>query len=228
MHRQFDTSNFEQRRRDLVENYVKRAGVTDQRVIQAFLKVPRHEFVLPEYVGEAYIDIALSIGEGQTISQTSLVALMTQELKLKGPEKVLEIGTGSGYQAAILSQLAKEVYSVERVASLAERSKDLLKGLGYKNVHVLLANGTLGLPKHSPFDAIIVTAGAKHVPKPLVDQLKEGGRIVVPVGEDAWSQELKLGVKRKGKLELEDIELVRFVPLIGKHGWKKNFGGFLH
>ena len=228
MDRQFDTPNFEQRRKDLVENYVKRAGVTDERVIQAFLKVPRHEFVFPEYLSEAYIDTALPIGEGQTISQPSLVALMTQELKLKGPEKVLEIGTGSGYQAAILSQLAKEVYTVERIESLARQSRDSLNHLGYENVRVFVANGTVGLPKHAPFDAIIVTAGAKYIPKALIDQLQEQGRIVIPVGEDAWSQELKVGVKRKGKLELEDIELVRFVPLIGKHGWRKNFGGFLH
>lgn len=212
---------FNEQRKRLIETYIKPAGVTDERVLRAFNLVPRHEFVLPENKDEAYLDIPLPIGEGQTISQPSLVALMTQALQLNGNEKVLEIGTGSGYQAAILSLLVKKVYTVERIESLAERAKHLLEQLGYKNVTVVIGNGTAGLPQFSPFDAIIVTAAADEIPKPLIEQLKEGGRIIIPVGERFGDQTLKLGAKKQGKLQVVDLEAVRFVPLIGKFGWEE-------
>lgn len=205
---------FSEQRKRLIETYIKPAGVNDERVLEAFGLVPHHEFVLPENKDEAYSDIPLPIGEGQTISQPSLVAAMTQALQLKGDEKVLEIGTGSGYQAAILSLLVKEVYTVERIESLAERAKRLLKQLGYNNVTVVVGNGTAGLPQFSPFDAIIVTAAASEIPKPLIEQLKEGGRIIIPVGERFGEQTLKLGTKEHGRLHIVDLEAVRFVPLI--------------
>lgn len=209
--------NWKKQRTALVNDYIKPFGVTDQKVISAFLNVPRHEFVPKGYQSEAYFDAALPIGEGQTISQPSLVAQMTQLLELKGGEKVLEIGTGSGYQTAILSHLATEVYTVEIVQSLAKKAQRILKKLNCTNVYVSVANGSLGLPQKAPFDAIIVTAGAVKIPRQLIDQLKENGRIVIPVGTETYSQKLLLGVKKKGKLETREIELVAFVPLIGKY-----------
>lgn len=215
-----NADNFKSARRNLVNTALIPFGIKDKRILEAFLKTPRHKFVRKKYRDEAYLDIPLPIGENQTISQPSLVAQMTELLKLKGKEKVLEIGTGSGYQAAILSALAKEVYTVEILPKLAQKAAQTLKKLKYENVHVQIANGTLGLPQYAPYDAIIVTAGAKDIPKALIDQLKIGGRMVIPVGNQPKSQELKVVIKRKNKLEVEDIELVLFVPLIGKYGWK--------
>ena len=212
--------NFKSARRNLVNTALIPFGIKDKKVLRAFLKTPRHKFVEKKYEDEAYLDIPLPIGENQTISQPSLVAQMTQFLRLTGKEKVLEIGTGSGYQAAILSPLAQEVYTIEILPKLAQKASQTLKKLKYKNVHVQTANGTLGLPKYAPYDAIIVTAGAKDIPKALIDQLKIGGRMVIPVGYQPQSQELKVVTKRKNKLEIEDIEPVLFVPLVGKHGWK--------
>jgi protein-L-isoaspartate(D-aspartate) O-methyltransferase len=209
------------KRKQLVADYVRRSGVTDIRVLDAISTVPRHEFVPARYRKDAYRDIPLDIGAGQTISQPSLVALMTQLLALKGDERVLEIGTGSGYQAAILSVLAKQVYTIERIPTLAVSARKTLKELKYLNVHVYAADGTLGFPKHAPYDAIIVTAGAKqNVPKLLIDQLADEGRIVYPAGASIENQILKIGVKKKNTLHVRDIEQVRFVPLIGKYGWK--------
>jgi len=219
--------NFSKKRRKMVEEYIKGAGIEDKRIIKAFLQVPRHEFVLPEYIDQAYVDTALPIGMGQTISQPSLVAIMTQALRLKGDEKVLEIGTGSGYQAAILSRLAKEVFSIEIIGELAERARAIFKRLSYKNVHVVVANGTLGLPNFAPFDAIIVTAAGIKVPSPLVSQLKEGGRIVIPLGRNMQEQELQVGIKQNGKIRLEKIIPVRFVPLVGKYGQSESLGEFI-
>ncbi|MBI4039859.1 protein-L-isoaspartate(D-aspartate) O-methyltransferase [Candidatus Daviesbacteria bacterium] len=195
----------------LIEEYIK-PNTTDPKIIQAFLNIPREEFVPPEQKDQVYLNIALPIGEGQTISQPSLVAQMTQLLGLTGYEKVLEIGTGSGYQAAILSQLAKDIYSIELLPQLAEIAKQTLNRLGYKNVHVFTGNGKQGLDEYAPYDAIIVTAAAKEIPQALVDQLKDGGRLVIPVGKD-FDQNLKLGIKKGGQLEITDIEPVVFVPL---------------
>ena len=221
--------------KELVENYVKPAGCKDSRVLNAFLKVPRHEFIPARYKNDAYLDIPLPIGSGQTISQPSLVAVMTQALELKGYEKVLEVGTGSGFQAAILSGLAKEVYTVEIIESLAKKAKKTLERLGIKNVHVKVANGSLGLSQYAPYDAIIVTAAANTVPKPLIEQLKSGGRLVIPVGETLYGQQLKVGKKVGKTIQFVDIEPVMFVPLVGKYKeeipakfkWHKNLGSFL-
>jgi len=205
-----------------VENVLKPAGIYDKRVIKAFTKVPRDEFVPASYRAQAYADRPLPIGEKQTISQPSLVALMTQLLKLKGDEKVLEIGTGSGFQAAILAHLARAVHTIERLPSLAKKAEAVCKRLGYKNIFFHVGDGSLGLPKEQPFDAIIVTAGAREIPQPLLDQLKIGGRLVIPVGETLLTQKLKVITKTKSGVGVEEVEPVAFVPLIGKHGWQDN------
>lgn len=215
--------NFIRQRKELVENYIKSAGVTDERVLKAFLRTPRHEFVPKQYRRVAYSDVPLPIGEGQTISQPSLVAIMTQALELEGNEKVLEVGTGSGYQAAILAKLAKEVYTVEIIGKLAKKARKALEKLLIKNVHVEVANGSLGLEKYAPYDAIIVTAATNMIPKPLIRQLKAAGRIVIPVGETLYGQELKVGKKVGNTIKFIDIEPVMFVPLHGKFGFKEKF-----
>ncbi len=205
--------NDKQRLKNLIKNEFVPLKI-NKRVISAFLKVPREEFVLPVYRREAYFDNALPIGFQQTISQPSLVAVMTQALELKGNEKVLEVGTGSGYQAAILSRLAKEVYTVERIEGLAKRAKEILEKLNYKNIKVIIGDGSRGVQEFAPFDAIMVTAGALEIPKALIDQLKENGRIVIPVGINLYSQELLLGKKKNEKMEYKILGEVRFVPLI--------------
>lgn len=215
MHDQKHTG-FAQKRRVLVENFIEPAGVTDQRILRAFVDIPRHLFVKPEYMSDAYLDMPLPIGKGQTISQPSLVALMTQALGLKGNEKVLEIGTGSGFQAAILSKLVKKVYTVEIIAQLAQNAKKILEKLGIKNVQVEVADGSLGLPEFAPYDAIIVTAAATAIPKNLVGQLKNNGRLVIPVGKSVADQTLKLVNKKDGIINIKDIGPVAFVPLVGK------------
>ena len=201
-------------REKMVETQIKARGVKDPRVISALLKVERHRFVLEEYLNSAYSDQPLPIGEGQTISQPYIVALMTELLELKENEKVLEIGTGSGYQAAILAELAKEVYTIEIIESLASTAKKRLSEMGYQNISVKAADGYLGWPEAAPFDAIIITAAPDHIPKPLLDQLKDGGRMVVPVG--TYAQELKKIVKRSGKIETTGIISVIFVPMTGE------------
>lgn len=211
---------FLEERKKLVKDYIMPIGIDDKRILKAFENVPRHKFVPPNLSDKAYLDTALPIGFGQTISQPSLVALMTDNLRLMGNEKVLEIGTGSGYQAAILSKLVKEVYTVEIIDELFKKAKGTLKSLGYKNIYVMLSNGTLGLPDKMPFDAIIVTAGGPSIPQSLVKQLKEGGRIVMPVGKSMSDQLLKLGIKKNGKLKIKTIGHVSFVPLMGKYGWE--------
>ena len=201
-------------REKMVETQIKARGVKDSRVLSALLKVERHRFVPEKYLDSAYSDQPLPIGEGQTISQPYIVALMTELLELKGNEKVLEIGTGSGYQAAILAELAKEVYSVEIVEPLASMAKKRLSELGYQNVTVKAGDGYLGWPEAAPFDGIIVTAAPDHIPKPLIEQLKEGGRMVVPVG--THTQELIKIVKRSGKMETTNVIPVVFVPMTGE------------
>ncbi len=217
LYKMSEVDPFAKARQALVEKHIVAGGITDTRVLTAFLSVPRHEFVLPEYRDRAYSDGPLPIGEGQVITQPTLAARMTQALCLQGNEKVLEIGTGSGYQAAILALLAKEIYTIERKQSLAESGKYVLHRLGYKNVFVFTGDGTKGLPEYAPFDAIIVTAGGSRIPQPLIEQLKEGGYFVMPIGEDIASHTLQAGRKMKGKLQLQNLGPVHFVPLIGEH-----------
>jgi protein-L-isoaspartate(D-aspartate) O-methyltransferase len=206
--------DFKAMREKMVETQIKARGVKDPHVLSALLKVERHRFVPKEYLNSAYSDQPLPIGGGQTISQPYIVALMTELLELKGGEKVLEIGTGSGYQAAILAELAQEVYSIEIVESLASGARNRLLELGYKNIKVKAGDGYLGWPEVAPFDAIIITCAPDHIPKPLIEQLKEGGRMVVPVG--TYTQELKRIVKRSGKMETTDVIPVVFVPMTGE------------
>ena len=201
------------RNKMVVEQLIAR-GIKDERVLSAMRDVKRHMFVPQEYRDYAYDDCPLPIGENQTISQPYIVALMTELLELKGDEKVLEIGTGSGYQAAILSELADQVYTIEILESLAESASKRLKRLGYNNVTVKCGNGFLGWQEHSPYDAIIVTCAPKEVPLTLIKQLKDGGRLVIPVGE--YFQELKLIRKEDGKIITKNIIPVRFVPMIGE------------
>jgi protein-L-isoaspartate(D-aspartate) O-methyltransferase len=212
--------DFKAMRERMVESQVEARGVKDPRVLSALLKVERHRFVPEKYLDLAYSDQPLPIGEGQTISQPYIVALMTELLELKGNEKVLEIGTGSGYQAAILAELAKEVYTIEIIEPLATRAREKLSELGYQNVTVKAGDGYLGWPEAAPFDAIIVTAAPDHIPKPLIEQLKEGGRMVLPVG--THTQELKKIVKRSGKMETIDVIPVLFVPMTGEGVKQKN------
>jgi protein-L-isoaspartate(D-aspartate) O-methyltransferase len=206
-------------REEMVETQIKARGVKEPRVLAAMLKVERHLFVPEDLHPTAYSDQPLPIGEGQTISQPYIVALMTELLGLKGDEKVLEVGTGSGYQAAILAQLAKEVYTIEIIEKLATSAEKLLLDLGYRNIQVKSGDGYLGWPEAALFDAIIVTCAPDHIPKPLMDQLKEGGRMVIPVGE--LTQELKKIVKRGGKLETTNVIPVIFVPMTGDGVKKK-------
>ncbi len=207
-------------RERMVETQIKARGIKDERVLKAMLKVPRHLFVDEALRDQAYGDFPLPIGEGQTISQPYIVALMTEALELKGSERILEVGTGSGYQTAILAELALWVYTIERFPTLLERAKKVLTELGYKNISFKLDDGTLGWKEVSPFDAIIVTAASPDIPQPLVEQLAEGGRIVIPVG-DEFSQTLIKGVKRGGKLHTKALEAVRFVKLVGAYGFKE-------
>jgi len=197
---------------EMVNSQIVSRGVTDSRVIEVIKNIPRHLFVPKEIERFAYSDGPLPIGHGQTISQPYIVALMTELLQLKGKEKVLEIGTGSGYQAAIISKLAKECYTVEIVEALAKKAKETLAELGYRNIYVRADDGYKGWKEHAPFDAIIITAAPEEVPEELIKQLKVGGRMVLPVGTDY--QELVLIKKLKDKIEKEVIIPVRFVPMI--------------
>jgi protein-L-isoaspartate(D-aspartate) O-methyltransferase len=199
----------------MVQQQIATRGMTDARVLAAMRKVPRDAFV-PEAVRDlSYTDQPLPIGYDQTISQPYIVALMTQKLRLKPTDRVLEIGTGSGYQAAILVELAAEVYTIEIIEPLGKRAAATLQRLGYKNVHVKIGDGYRGWPEHAPFDAVIVTCAPDHVPRPLIDQTKEGGRIIIPVGS-AGDQNLYLFEKREGRLERRMVLPVRFVPMTGK------------
>jgi protein-L-isoaspartate(D-aspartate) O-methyltransferase len=198
----------------MVEEQIKGRGITDSLVLHAMLNVPRHSFLPPDYRSSAYIDSPLPIGSNQTISQPYIVALMTASMDLKGGEKVLEIGTGSGYQAAVLASIADSVYSIEIIPELAYRASSILDSLNYDNVEVIRGDGYYGLPDRAPFDAIMVTAAAPEVPERLVQQLKPGGRLVLPVGD--FLQHLKVYEKRADQLELLDSHSVRFVPMTGR------------
>ena len=212
--------DYEQLRKLMVANQIVGRGIKDKKVIDAMLKVPRHLFIPKEYRSEAYSDHPVPIGEGQTISQPYMVALMTEALKLKGNEKVLEIGTGSGYQAAILAEIVKEVYTIEIIEKLARRAEKVLKNLGYKNVHVIVGDGFKGLPDKAPFDAIIVTCAPSKIPKPLIEQLKIGGRMVIPVDNPYGTQTLKRITKTKEGLKSENLGTCLFVPFVNKEGKK--------
>jgi protein-L-isoaspartate(D-aspartate) O-methyltransferase len=214
------TADYGIERNRMVDEQIAFRGVKDPRVLAAMRKVPRHEF-LPEAIrSQAYGDHALPIGEGQTISQPYMVALMTELLALKGDERVLEIGTGSGYQAAILAELCQKVFTVERVKTLADRARATLDRLGYTNVAMKVFDGTYGWKEMAPFDGIIVTAAAPKVPDALLEQLKEGGRLVIPVGE-RYSQVLLRVVKSASGATTTTSVPCMFVPLIGNHGWKE-------
>lgn len=204
----------------MVREQISRRDVTDPRVLEAMRTVPRHLFVSPDLRHLAYADAPLPIGHHQTISQPYIVALMTQLLELDGDETVLEIGTGSGYQAAILSRLAKEVYTLERIPELAQSASERMKELGFLNVEVIEADGTNGLPEHAPYQGIIVTAAAPRVPSPLKTQLGEGGRLVIPVGARA-GQILERWTRKGEDFSQDRIAPVAFVPLVGDHGWNE-------
>lgn len=206
----------------MVEDQLVWRGIHDPRLLEAMRSVPRHCFVPEEYRDMAYSDGPLPIGTGQTISQPYIVALMSESVALKGSEKVLEVGTGSGYQAAILANLAREVHTIERHISLAEQARLVLGELGYKNITVHTGDGSKGLPDHAPYQAIVVTASAPKVPKPLLDQLDEGGRLILPVGDRWGGQTLQLWERHGAKFEHEAILPVTFVPLRGEYGWKED------
>jgi protein-L-isoaspartate(D-aspartate) O-methyltransferase len=209
----------ESRARMVAEQLFAR-GIRDERVLGAFRKVPREAFVATELAESAYADHPLPIGEGQTISQPFVVALMTEAAKISPTARVLEVGAGSGYAAAILAELAKEVVAIERHPSLAESARKALHGLGYANVTVLCGDGSRGVPEHAPYDAILVAAGAPAPPESLKAQLAEGGRLVIPVSVDSY-QDLKVITRRGERFEEEDLGAVRFVPLMGEEGWER-------
>ncbi len=211
--------DFPKARGKMVEEQIIARGIKDPRVIAAMKKVPRHLFVEEALQNQAYSDHPLPIGEKQTISQPYMVALMTEAMKLTGEERVLEIGAGSGYQTAILAELAREVYSIERIRSLAIKARKLLYELGYFNAEIKIFDGTLGWAEKGPFDAIMVTAGAPNIPQPLYDQLALQGRLVIPVG-DVYAQDLFRITRIEEGLKKEDLGGCRFVKLIGKYGWE--------
>jgi protein-L-isoaspartate(D-aspartate) O-methyltransferase len=207
---------YTQKRQAMVEQDIKGRGVKDRKVLDTMMKVPRHLFVDESSRSMAYADHPLPIGEGQTISQPYVVALMTAALQLKPTDRVLEIGTGSGYQAAVLAEIVKEVYTIEIRKNLADRAAERLKALGYGNVQVKYADGYYGWEEHAPFDAIIITASANHIPPPLIKQLKEGGRLIVPLGSTVYYQMLTLATKKKKDLDVEQVTPVAFVPMTGE------------
>ena len=215
---QTEIDRFASRRQSMVQVQLRDRGITDDRVLEAMRRVPRHEFVEARYEEEAYGDHPVPIGENQTVSQPYMIAVMLQVLAARAGDRVLEVGTGSGYEAALLAELAAEVYTVERHAALYERARGTLSRLGYTNVTCVLGDGSQGLPALAPFDDIIVAAAAPRVPPALLDQLAESGRLAVPVGPPEL-QELQLITKRDGQPVVSIIETCRFVPLIGAGGF---------
>jgi protein-L-isoaspartate(D-aspartate) O-methyltransferase len=205
-----------QKRQQMVEQDIRGRGVKDPVVLRAMGTVPRHLFVTASLRSQAYEDHPLPIEEGQTISQPYVVALMTEALRLKQGDRVLEIGTGSGYQAAVLASIVKEVYTIEIRKTLADRAGKTLADLGYRNVQVKFSDGYFGWEEHAPFDAIIITAAANHIPPLLIKQLKEGGRLIVPLGSTVYYQVLTLATKRKGEIDVEQLSPVAFVPMTGE------------
>jgi protein-L-isoaspartate(D-aspartate) O-methyltransferase len=213
---------YAKQRKKMVDSQIRSRGVRDERVLRAMEKIPRHLFIDEGLIGQAYNDNPLPIGEKQTISQPYIVALMTEALELKGREKVLELGTGSGYEAAILAELADRVFTIERIASLAQKARKLLESLNYYNVVIRVGDGTYGWREESPFDAIAVSAGSPSVPRMLVEQLAIGGRLVIPVGSRYSQSLIKLTrlSENPDDVKREDLGGCRFVNLIGEHGWK--------
>jgi protein-L-isoaspartate(D-aspartate) O-methyltransferase len=211
--------DFPKARLIMVEDQITSRGIKDARLIAAMKKIPRHLFVEEALQTQVYTDHPLPIGEKQTISQPYMVALMTEALLLTGKERVLEIGTGSGYQTAILAELSEKVFSIERIRPLALRARKLLYELGYFNIEIKIFDGTFGWAEESPFDAIMVTAGSPDIPQPLIDQLAVGGRLVIPVG-DASIQDLFRLIKTGEGVKKENLGGCRFVKLIGKYGWE--------
>jgi protein-L-isoaspartate(D-aspartate) O-methyltransferase len=212
------TDEFAAARNAMVESQIRKRGVSSPSVLEAMLRVPRHEFVPAEFQSDAYADKPLPIGERQTISQPYIVAAMAEALELIDTDRVLEIGAGSGYQAAVLSLLAREVITVESHTSLALEAQERLTDLGYTNVHVHNGDGSSGFPDAGPYDAILVTAAAPEIPRPLEEQLRDGGRLVIPVGGQE-SQELMLVRKENGELKSRVLFECKFVPLLGRYGW---------
>jgi protein-L-isoaspartate(D-aspartate) O-methyltransferase len=212
---------FAAERRAMIGTQIRKRGVSSPRVLEAMAAVPRHEFVPEKFRLDAYADKPLPIGEGQTISQPYMVAAMTEALELTGAERVLEIGTGSGYQAAVLSLLAREVISVEAHTSLAVDAQARLTALGYTNVHVHNGDGSAGFAEAAPYDAILVTAGAPSIPQVFESQLREGARVVIPVG-DTDNQTLMQATLENGKLKSRALFNCRFVPLLGRYGWRES------
>lgn len=213
---------YEKQRKRMVDTQIRSRGIRDGRVLRAMEKVPRHLFVDEGLIDQAYNDNPLPIGEKQTISQPYIVALMTEALELTGREKVLELGTGSGYQAAILAELADRVFTIERIAALAQKARKLLESLHYYNVVIRVGDGTYGWREEAPFDAILVSAGAPSIPRTLVEQLAVGGRLVIPVGGRYTQSLIKLTrlSEDPDDVRKEDLGGCRFVSLIGEHGWK--------
>jgi len=207
-------------RERMVKEQIIARGVKDERVIDAMMKVPRHLFVDKTYYHQSYNDYPLPIGNGQTISQPYMVAVMTELLELKGNESVLEIGTGSGYQTAILALLCARVFTIERISELSFRARKILNELGFNNINFLIGDGSVGWPDFAPYDGIIVTAGAPDVPRELIDQLSEKGRMVIPIGGE-YMQTLNVIKKHKGSILRKELFECTFVPLVGKKGWEK-------
>jgi protein-L-isoaspartate(D-aspartate) O-methyltransferase len=210
-----------QKRKAMIDHDIRGRGIKDKAVLEAMGKIPRHLFVDKSLADEAYADNPLPIGEGQTISQPYVVALMTEALHLKPTDKVLEIGTGSGYQAAVLAEIVDEVYSIEIRKPLADMAAKRLKALGYRNVTVKYVDGYYGWKEHAPYDAIIITAAANHIPPPLLKQLNEGGRLIIPLGSTLFYQTLTLVKKKKGDLDVTQMGAVSFVPMTGEVEEKK-------
>jgi protein-L-isoaspartate(D-aspartate) O-methyltransferase len=211
--------DYQKERLIMVEEQLRRRGISDRRVLEAMEKIPRHLFVLGDYRDSAYEDRPLPIGEGQTISQPYMVAIMTQSLELEGRERVLEIGTGSGYQTAILAELAQKVFTIERIPTLTERARKVLGDLGYANISFFSGDGSRGWPEEAPFDGIMVTAGSPDVPPTLKSQLAEGGRLVIPTGP-RFTQTLYKLTREGDRFIEEELTGCVFVPLVGDYGWK--------
>ena len=214
-----DGHRFEEARQRMVDQQLVPRGISDERVLQVMREVPRHRFVPPDSQNAAYHDNPLPIGCNQTISQPYIVAYMTEMLQLKPEYRVLEIGTGSGYQAAILCRLAEQVYTIERIADPARRAQQVLRDLGYENIRFRIGDGSCGWSEAAPYDAIIVTAAAPKIPPPLIDQLADGASLVAPVGPAGYQDLVRL-IKRGGRTHTEHLTPVAFVPLVGEHGWQ--------